>query len=933
VLVPGPLVAGRYTLLQVLGEGGMGVVLAAYDARLDRRVALKLLHPERSQQQAERSRLVREAQAMARLSHPNVVHVYDTGALESGQLFIAMEYVEGTTLRQWCLQQPRTWREVLGAYLEAGRGLVAAHAAGLVHRDFKPDNVLVGRDGRVRVTDFGMASGEPLALSPPLTASAPDASAWEQSLTQPGALVGTLKYMAPELMCGEPANERSDLFAYCIALYEALYRQPAYGGASLQERMGVYSEARGPRPAPAQSEVPAWVERALLQGLEVNPALRPASMGQLLALLEADPEARRRARWKAAGLGGLVVGLMGLALGGWMRAQAWEPPCAFPERRLAGVWDAPVQQRVERALLGTGVAYAPAVSRRLKEALDAYAGRWARLHQEVCEAGRGQSALPANVVALRAVCLERRRNQLGTLTELLSRDADKALVERVVQLATSLPPLEYCQEDSALMAAVPPPEDPALRARVEALQAEMDRLPTLFAVGRFREGAELSERLLQQVAGLGHVPLEARALYETARFANMMDDYPRAEALGRQVLPLAARAGDDALVVEAWNLLMVVVGISTGRQQEALGMRLAMETAMERTRDTEVRAKALNTLGVLLQQQGRYAEARDLHERNLRLREKTLGSRHLHVAGTLNNLAVLLAVDGRLEEALALHQRALSIREEQLGAEHPEVVRTLTNMALLYSDMGRYEEALAVQERSLVLLERQLGAEKLDLGNVLNNLGLDLLALGRLERAQAVFARALDLRERKLGREHPNTVLSTVNMASVLQEQGHSEQALRLYERAMRVVEQTGGGEQPHLILPLLGQARILMRQGQPRAARRHLERARELQEKRMPTSDEVRLDVLLAIGEWHLAERRPAEAISTLEQALKLARFPTNNRAQAQALLAQALWEAGERGARARELATQAHAHYQRLGHAPRLATMTRWLATHALP
>jgi len=188
-LSPGRTLAGRYTLLGTLGQGGMGLVLAAYDARLDRRVALKLLRSRRGSrsEKTEEARLLREAQAMARLNHPNVVAVYDAGTLENGSVFIAMEYVQGQTLSRWRQQQERSWREVLGVYLAAGQGLPAAHAAGLVHRDFKPDNVLVGEDGRVKVTDFGLARGEPTEPLPtPSGMKALSAADWDTPLTLPG---------------------------------------------------------------------------------------------------------------------------------------------------------------------------------------------------------------------------------------------------------------------------------------------------------------------------------------------------------------------------------------------------------------------------------------------------------------------------------------------------------------------------------------------------------------------------------------------------------------------------------------------------------------------------------------------------------------------------------------------------------------------------
>ncbi|HEX5751965.1 MAG TPA: serine/threonine-protein kinase [Archangium sp.] len=931
-LAPGTVVAGRYTLLQPLGQGGMGVVLAAYDAKLDRRVALKLLHDKGPGDAAGRSRLLREAQAMARLSHPHVVQVYDTGELDTGQLFIAMECVEGATLRHWCLAEPRTWREVVGAYLEAGRGLAAAHAVGLVHRDFKPENVLVGRDGRVRVTDFGVVLGEHASPGAPLP-SASEPSAWEQSLTQPGSVMGTLRYMAPELMTGQPADARSDLFAFCVALYEALYRQPPYGGHTLEERAAAFARASGPAPAPTPSEVPAWVERALLQGLSLHPDLRCASMHQLLKSLESDPLARRRARLRAAALGSLVVGLAGLAVGGWLRGEGREPPCAHPERRLAGVWDAHVRQQVEQALVATGVDYAPDTYRRVAEALDAYAGQWAGLSQEVCEAERGQSVLPRSVVTPRALCLERRRNQLGSLTQLLSQGVDKALVERAVHAARSLPPLGYCQDDKALLAVVPPPEDPAVRAQVESLQAQVDRLGALLAAGRYAQGAQLAEALLPQVARVDHAPLRARTLYEAAQLEDSLADPAAAEALVRQALPLAARGGDDVLVAECWILLFKLVGDRQGRHQEALGLRLALETAVEQAGDEVVRANALNNLGNLHIVLGRHEEALELHTRALAIREKTLGPRHLHVAMSLNNLALLLRLRGRHEEALAMRQRVLSIREETQGPEHPEVAKALSNLGLSLFDQGSYAQARGLLERALALQEKQLGPENVDLGNNLNNLGITLMSLGEIPRAHDVFQRALTLREKALGPEHPFIALSLDNMGAVLLEQGHPAQARAVFERARAMHEKVEGPEHPHLIETLVGLGWSQVRLGQYEAARRPFERALALAKKTLTPEDPGWAEVLQPLGEWHLARGRPAEAVSVLERALALAQVHTNARAEVQFSLARALWSLGSQRPRAHTLASEAREHYQRLGHAPRLARISQWLDTHPRP
>jgi tRNA A-37 threonylcarbamoyl transferase component Bud32 len=305
---------GRYVLLRTLGKGGMGVVYAAYDEDLDRKVAVKLLHTARQADSELRLRIIREAQALARVSSPNVVHVYEVGEIEN-QMFIAMEFVNGTTLTKWQATQKRTWQQTMNMYLAAGRGLLAAHQAGLTHRDFKPDNVLVGSDGTPKVADFGLArlhtgaedgapGGQPAAASGGQLAVTPHLFA----LTQEGVVVGTPLYMSPEQHLGEVADQRSDQFSFCVALYEALYGELPFAGKNLATlRHNVVHGKLQPRPP--GSRVPAPVHQALLRGLAVLPENRFPSMQELLAALDfdeaRDPAAAPRARRSVAG--GLIA--------------------------------------------------------------------------------------------------------------------------------------------------------------------------------------------------------------------------------------------------------------------------------------------------------------------------------------------------------------------------------------------------------------------------------------------------------------------------------------------------------------------------------------------------------------------------------------------------------------------------------------------------
>jgi serine/threonine protein kinase len=326
-LEPGTRV-GRYVIEEPVGSGAMGAVYAAHDPDLDRRVALKLLRSEASGEEL-RARLLREAKAMARLSHPDVITVHDVGTY-GRQLFVAMEFVRGGTLRRWLGDRARSWREVVAVFVRAGRGLASAHAAGLVHRDFKPDNVLVGDDGRVRVTDFGLARATARDEGEPESQEAVDATArdpLDATITRTGALVGTPAYMAPEQLRGAPADARADMFGFCVAFYEALYGERPFEGRTLLDLRASTSQG-AVRPVPRGSRVPARLRKALLGGLRPKPEDRYASMDALLDAVEIA--CRRPARNAIAGavlaiaVGGSVV------LGVVVSSSGARPPAASP---------------------------------------------------------------------------------------------------------------------------------------------------------------------------------------------------------------------------------------------------------------------------------------------------------------------------------------------------------------------------------------------------------------------------------------------------------------------------------------------------------------------------------------------------------------------------------------------------------------------------
>ena len=332
---------GRYVVIQRIGTGGMGVVYAAYDPELDRKVAIKLLRAraEDGHQDRRERRLAREAKAVARLSHPNVVGIFDVGG-HDGRVFLAMEHLGGGTLRDWLAAEKRPWRAVLKMFAAAGRGLAAAHGEGLVHRDFKLDNVLLDKSGVPKVVDFGVVRfasapdpAERTADDPPAVAAAAAAAAVAAAaaapapaasstldatapmsltaLTHAGSLTGTPAYMAPEQFLGGTVDARTDQFAFCVSLYEALYGQRPFAAQTVVQLADAVASGRISE-APRDAAVPGWVRRVVLRGLAANPADRHPSVAALLQALSDDPVARR---WRRSAIAATVVAVVLVGLG------------------------------------------------------------------------------------------------------------------------------------------------------------------------------------------------------------------------------------------------------------------------------------------------------------------------------------------------------------------------------------------------------------------------------------------------------------------------------------------------------------------------------------------------------------------------------------------------------------------------------------------
>jgi serine/threonine protein kinase len=499
---------GRYHLLEMVGAGGMGVVWGAWDPELERRVAIKLVKATLA---AARDRIQLEGQALAKLSHPNVVTVYDVGVVDE-QVYIVMEWVRGQNLRAYC-RAPRTLREITGLYRAAGEGLAAAHAAGLIHRDFKPDNAIRGDDGRVRVLDFGLARND--------VRPADDGRAVPSSDLTRGA--GTPKYMPPEQAEGGALTPSVDQYAFCASLREALAGRDADGKAA---------------------DVPGWIEAILVRGTAREAKDRFPAMADLLRALARDPATIWRRR--AIVVGAAAATVAAFAIGDLRASGHGVEPCSGSRQDIARTWNPAARVEMTSHLQTLG-AYGRDEATRLDGELAKYADRWAASHHTACLANeRGE--LTPQIYERNLSCLGRARAGLETVVDLLARVPGERLSSAIVA-TRSLPDTERCLTETLASTVEPPPRE--LAARADALGNEVARVRVL-AQAADPAAAAAAAAVVAESRALGYLPLVARAYLVQGLDLVVRGEVVRAVPLLEQAALTAIDAGDEVVFVEAY---------------------------------------------------------------------------------------------------------------------------------------------------------------------------------------------------------------------------------------------------------------------------------------------------------------------------------------------------------------------------------------------
>jgi eukaryotic-like serine/threonine-protein kinase len=867
----GPLVRGssigRYVIVDELGAGAMGVVHAAYDPQLNRKVAIKLLHPSTDGESAQR-RLLREAQAMAQLSHPNIVAVHDVG-LHGGRIFLAMEHVVGRTLRDWS-GKGRTYVDVVGVMRQAARGLMAAHAKGLVHRDFKPDNVMVGDDGRVRVMDFGLArvSKQELAVTDvPSTTGEPS----ETELTQRGTLVGTPAYMAPEQYGEDEVGPLADQFSFCVTMYELLYGERPHRGETLVELATSIIEGvlRAP---PSSSKVPRWIHAVVERGMSRDPSNRWPSMEALLQALSRDPGRRRRRL--------AVAGLLGVSIAGgvgWVQFAEMRrvEGCDRESRKIEAVWTPDEREHIRQSMMGTNASFAADTFERTAEWIDDWADVWSAERRAACLGARTARDRATEVGSSTIDCLEEQRDALGSLVGLLAQ-SDVTTVRNAVQAAASLPRPTLCSDEAFLRTLPPSQAEVAGPSSQPEIRAELSEISTLRALGHYAEAYERARALLERAQEAQAAHSAPDIALSVGQLAWLTGDLEVAKTMLSRAFVDAGASGRDDLAAKA---AIVSLGVATARRDEPGGLQWDLIAEMLTRRlgvENEVlAADRLHELAKLHGSMGRFDDAVEVAEVALEIYRSELGTDHPGVVPTTDRLASLRFMQGHVEESERAFEEGLRVREALLGRSHPEVADSLNNLAIVVAERGDFDRALSLNRRALEIRENALGPDHPTTATSMNNLALAHQSRGDLEQAAELHVQALASLEKSLGPEHPQVSLVMGDLGVLERSRGNFEKATDLLGRALTIQLAAGGLDNPdtaalmnnlanvHILTGNLGEAEQMHRELlEFRSAKLGVEHP-------LTASSQVNLgDVLLHKGELDDAERLYHAALGAIEAA-----------------------------------------------------------------
>ncbi|MEM7157361.1 MAG: serine/threonine-protein kinase [Myxococcota bacterium] len=777
----------RYVIERRLGSGAMGMVYLARDLELDRNVALKVLRPNRALGQDSSSdarlsnQIRREAQAMARLSHPNVVHVHDVGSIR-GRLFVAMELVEGGTMATWLRAVDRSWREVVGVFRAAARGLHAAHEADLVHRDFKPDNVLMTHEGVAKVTDFGLArvSEELRARQGESLGPAPDDS--EGASLSVGSIKGTPAYMAPEHIRGLAGDARSDQFSFCVSLYEALYgERPFHARDTVSLLANIMSGDR--RPVPSRS-LPRRLVALVNRGLSPSPDDRFESMAQLEAELERCELSFVRRYWMPLAAVSLIAAM---GIGGMVVQRAKSRDCEREAARVDELWSSTRRNEVERAILESELPYAPPTWRAVETQLGNWTSDWRDEARQACV--RREDDVMAG---RRASCLEVAALDFAGTVEVL-RTASPQLAPQASQLVHRIADPTRCADDTWLRTGTAPPPPPELREQVYQARQQLSQSRSLHFLGRLDEALELAQQTRETAKSLDYPALLVEAEHRvTAVELNYQPD--QGASRWRDVYVMAVREDLTAIAVSAALFMIRSSTYDPGRHGEAQMWGQIAEAHISRFQEqaSSLEAIRLRSLANVEARTGNLERALELARA---AREMAAESLHeddpRHAAFLMTEANAELSMN-RQDSALEHIEQGLAMEHRLYGDIHPSIAGLETFRAEILMKKGQLDEAYAGLERILTIYQATLPEGHSAIGDTLANMGHVLRRQGRLEEALTRVAEGYEVSKKALGPEHDSATNAQLTMALIELDLGRLEDALTRLDKVLPAIGKQG---------------------------------------------------------------------------------------------------------------------------------------------
>ena len=915
---------GRYVVLSRLGAGAMGVVYAAFDPDLDRKVALKLLLSGHGGTAA--ARLLREAQALARLAHPNVVAVHDVG-LHEGSVFVAMEFVDGQTLRDlWDADAP-SWTDVLDTMRQAGRGLEAAHARGLVHRDFKPDNVMVGDDGqRIRVLDFGLARldadesmSKELANDPALDdVVGSDASTGSDALTALGAAPGTPAYMAAEQWAGKSATPASDQFALCVTIWEGLYGTRPFT-SSTRRGLQTAIETESITEPEGGRDVPAWIRRVLERGLSADPRKRWRSVA---ALLEALDDGRRQADRRRSRIGLAVGGA--LLLGGaglWIGLDAQERAgCRARADEVDELWNDEVRANATKAMTEALPSYGPQAMRSVVRYVDEWTEGWREGQYEVCR------SLDETLQARAAVCLEEQRALMAVFTEKL-QDPVPLFGYAAVITASSLANPRSCADPDHLR------QQPDVRADSTELMAELYR--DIAKANAANWGADPETAIatmrgaIDKAKDLDHLAMRARLYRILGDALAAAAKFEEAERALVEAYRLAGRAGNDGLVALAADSLATMLSDELRKIGQARIWLEVADVAFERLGDDSSLDYADHVATVALVENAaeNYDEALVAFEELRRLRTNHLGADHPNVAVTIADTALVYVSSGRSKEAVESLEQANAALEAAVGENHPILATTYNTLAIALLKLDRPQEAVDVARHALEVSVAAREPGHTEIAMCRTTLGFALHENGQEEEALEVSLVALQGFEAAFGSRHPHVGVVNANIGEVYFQLGKLDLARRHFQVGLEIARAHDDAE---------AVAGLRMRFAQILAAEGKIEEARTdmlaaLEALHATGNEEAAVEGQVALANLELDDGRPDAALELARTAWISKDATEEDRLAAALAFARALSEGPkpdrERATRVAREALGRNKEFPELVELAEYARLERWL------